>query len=389
MVSPTEDFATLRGEIAAVERPAGLSAEDCDGWGDALLELHERHGSPYVEARLEAAALWRACGQPERARAVLQEAIETMPRWARARASTTLGVLAHEAGADGDAIAHFYAALHDDPALHEARSNLIRLLLRIYEAGGAPLAGDHALQNIERWQELDPYAAGPRLARVRHSLVTARRLEDEEAREARYEEASLGLAVLVRELRYSSDPSANENEARAWAMQGEILSARGNDIDALKAMKVAAELDPMFASAHLGVGRLAIGMRDYSRAAEAFEAARDTVDPVEERERLRGLAVALRGLRRYDDAKAIYERLLEGPSPDPVDRYNRAHLELYIANAARSSPDVAALGRARDLFDAVVEATAGDPARREVHDKALAERAALDALLRTRTSTAP
>ncbi len=370
---PTTQWLALRAEIAAIDPGELRDHAQCERWALALVDLHERNGFPYVEARLEAAELWRSCNEPQRARVVLDAAVQDMPRWARARAANTLGVLAHERGAQGDAIAHFYAALRDDPALHEARSNLVRVLLRIHAGGGSSMAREHAGEQIDRWLELAPERPGPRLARARLVLIEARQEQDEAAREQLLREAALLWTPLLQQ------PHPDATRARAAMLLAEGRLIADEEVGALRAMTWAVELDPHLASARLARGRLLLHMRNFDLAREQFEIVRDDIEPVEERDRLRGLAIAYRGLRRYEDAEKIYRRLLRAPAPDPVDLYNRAHLEL--AMATHGEVDREGLVRARERFSAVVEMTQDNPQQAEVHARARAERDALDARL--------
>jgi tetratricopeptide (TPR) repeat protein len=368
---PTEVLMALRAAIAQARTDAKLTPH-CMKWADELTALHARHGEPYVGARLEAAALLHECGRPDQAQARLLEAIDAMPRWARAEARNTLGVLAHERGDDGAAIVQLQAALHADPALHEARSNLVRVLLRIYDGGGSSFARDDALQNLETWIALAPDDLRAQVQLARFHTIRARR-EPAAANDAMHA-AELQLVLVLRE-----DPPPTI-KAEVLVAMGQLRLDRGDEAQALRMLKHALELDPSRGTAALLAATVQLRMRGFHEAHAALEAAATTVDPVEEQTRLRLLAVALRGLERYDDAAEVYGRLLAVAEPDPIDLYNRAQLERYRLDR-EGGFDAVRVQEVRARFDEVLAATQGDPAHAEIQRRARAERQALDELM--------
>lgn len=369
---PTEQWDELREQIARARQAGPVQVERCTAWADELVGLHVRHGEPYVGARLEAAALLHACGRPHDAGARLSEALEAMPRWARAAAQNTLGVLAHEAGDDGAAIVHLQAALHDDPALHDARGNLVRVLSRMYEGGGSNLARDEILRQLEVWLELAPEDPRVGVYRARVQAIRARR-EPAEAEAAR-REAQLYLSLVLRD-----DPPPAV-AAEVFVVLGQLLLDQGDEVAALRCFKHALGLDPTRGSAPLLAATVLLRMRSFEEARLLLEAAATTVDPVEERTRLRLLAVALRGVRRYDQAAATYERLLAIERPEVIDLYNRAELERHVL-AQDEWFDGARVKAVHDRFAEVVAAAAGHPEHAELERRARAVQQELHALL--------
>jgi Tfp pilus assembly protein PilF len=366
---PTEQLAGLREELARAREDGGLTKQRCEAWADELVALHVRHGEPYVGARLEAATLLHECGQPLEARARLLEALEAMPRWARAEALNTLGVLAHESGDDGGALVHLQAALHADPALHEARGNLVRLLLRIYDGGGSDFARDDARRNLETWIELAPDDPRARVQLARFHVIRARR-EPAAAGETVHE-AKLLLALVLQQ----RHPPVIE--AEVFVVLGQLRLDDGDEVTALRAFKRALELDPGCGSAALLGATVLLRMRGFVEAHQVLETAAATVDPVEERTRLRLLAVALRGLTRYDEAAEVYERLLSAAKPEPVDLYNRVQLELHRLEREPDF-DAAHVEVVRQRLAEVIAATHGNPAHAEIEQRARAELQTLD-----------
>lgn len=367
---PTERLVALREEVEQARAGGALDGERCVAWADELIALHVRHGEPYVRARLDAAALLRECGRPGDAWARLAEALDAMPRWARAEAENLLGVLAHEAGDEGGAIALLQAALHHDPALHEARGNLVRVLLRIYDGGGSDFARDDIRANLEAWLELAPDDPRVRVQLAAFEVIRARR-EPAAAEDAR-REAELRLLQVLRE-----DPSPAV-VAEVWVVRGRLWLDEGDEPTALRAFERALELDPSRSAAALMGATARLRMRDFEGARRMLEAAAATVEPVEEPTRLRLLAVALRGVRRYDEAREIYERLLAVERPEPVDLYNRAELERHVLAQEDAAPDATRVTAVRERFAAVVAATRGDPRHAEVEQRAQAELRVLD-----------
>ncbi|MCX4247697.1 tetratricopeptide repeat protein [Paraliomyxa miuraensis] len=371
--SPTEQLEALRREIAQAGDRRAIEPERCSTWAEGLVELHRVHGEPYVGARLEAASLLRDCGQPDAARALLLESLDGMPRWARAEGLHTLGVVAREAGDDGGALVLLHEALRADPALHEVRASVVRLLLRFYEDGGSHFARDDAKRHLDTWLELAPEEPRVRVLEARLMMAIARR--EPEGAERLRQEAALQLHHVVAE---RPSPSI---AAEAFVGLGRLHLDHGNEVDALKAFKRALELDPGRADAALPGATAALHMRDFLTAREMLVAAARTVDLGEEHERLRLLAVALRGLRRYDDAAAIYDQLLAKPEPDPVDMYNRAHLELYRFEADTDAFDPDRVRAAREWFTKAIDAARGNPAHEELVRRSELEIHAIDELM--------
>lgn len=367
--SPTTRLLALREQIAKARAAGPLPAERCAAWAAELVALHVEHGEPYVQARLDAAALQHACGRPADARALLEDALPTMPRWARAEASNTLGVLAHEAGDEGAAIVHLQAALHDDPALHDARSNLVRVLLRIYERGGSTLARDELVRHLDAWLELAPEDPRIQVQRAALEAVEARRAPAGAAQVRR--QATLRL---VQVLGRQPPPAV---EAEALAVLGRLELDAGDEPGALRAFRRAVVLDPGCAAAVLGGAALMLSARDFAGALEQLEAAAGSVDPADERTRLRLLAVALRGVQRFDEAGEVYARLLAVAEPEPVDLYNRAQLDLYVLERTEQL-ERAQLERVHARLREVVGLAHGDPRHAELERRARASLAAFE-----------
>jgi tetratricopeptide (TPR) repeat protein len=375
-LGPTELWMELRERVAEAQKGGTLTVERCTAWADTLLALHVRHGEPYVGARLEAAALLRSCGRHERARDRLVEALEAMPRWARAEALAILGVLAHESGDDGAAIVHLHAALHADPALCSARASLVQILMRIYEGGGSEFARDDILRHLDTWQELEPDEPRVRVQKARFEVIRARR--EPQAAAAVRREARLHLFLVLR------DRVPSTIEADAFVVLCQLLLDEGDDALGLRACRRAHELDPALGSAALLAAPAMLRMRSFEEALQWLEDAATTIDPVDERTRLRLLAVALRGLRRFDDAEEVYGRLLAADPPEPLDLYNRAQLEQYRLDR-EPAPLATRIEGVRERFAAVVAATTGHPEHAELERRARAEQQALDELLAERS----
>jgi tetratricopeptide (TPR) repeat protein len=266
-------------------------------------------------------------------------------------------------------LVHLQAALHADPALHEARGNLVRLLLRIYDGGGSGFARDDALRNLETWLELAPEDPRARVQLARFHVIQARR-EPTTASEA-VPRAKLQLVLVL-----EAEPTS-AIKAEAFVVLGQLQLDRGDDETALRAFKYALELDPGLGPAALLAATVLLRMRSFEEAHHLLEAAAVTVDPVEERTRLRLLAVALRGVERYDEATEVYERLLAVAKPEPVDLYNRVQLDLHRLERG-SDFDAAQVKVVRQRLAEVVTAAHGDPAHAEIEQRARAEQQTLD-----------
>jgi Flp pilus assembly protein TadD len=115
------------------------------------------------------------------------------------------------------------------------------------------------------------------------------------------------------------EPKA-KSSAAVWNNLGLVALARGNDQEAFQAFEKASALDGEHREAHLNQATVYLDCGDYKRAEREIRKAIeiDADDP----DAYVALGVALRGQKRFDDARAAYERALAARPNHPPALYD-------------------------------------------------------------------
>jgi tetratricopeptide (TPR) repeat protein len=103
------------------------------------------------------------------------------------------------------------------------------------------------------------------------------------------------------------DPKS-KTTAPVWNNLGLVALGRGRDQEAFAAFAQAAELDRGHREAHVNQALVYLDCGDYARAERELRRSLE-IDP-DDPDGLVALGVALRGLKRFDEARAAYERAL-------------------------------------------------------------------------------
>jgi Flp pilus assembly protein TadD len=148
------------------------------------------------------------------------------------------------------------------------------------------------------------------------------------------------------------EPQA-KSTAAVWNNLGLVALAKGRDQEAFAAFAQAAQLDSGHREAHLNQALVYLDCGDYARAERELRRAVD-IDG-DDPDALVALGVALRGLRRFDEARAAYERALVLRPGHPSALYDLGVLYMDFQPDKVKARET--LGRYRKL------AAAGDPKR--------------------------
>jgi Flp pilus assembly protein TadD len=241
-----------------------------------------------------------------------------------------LGVIRAKQGQWPEAVDAFRAALALQPA---SRRTLVAFC--------------EALGRIGEWEEADKLY-GERLAadpkdddlRLRHiqalresgkiaeATEAARALLAKDGKNAAafnalglvyYRANKLPLAESAFRRAIELEPKA-KSTAAVWNNLGLVALARGNDQDAFQAFEKASALDGDHREAHLNQATVYLDCGDYKRAEKEIRKAIeiDGDDP----DAYVALGVALRGQKRFDDARAAYERALVARPNHPPALYD-------------------------------------------------------------------
>jgi predicted TPR repeat methyltransferase len=283
-----------------------------------------------IEERLAAAIVHHRAGRLDEAAAAYEEILRRDPRFAPAWSMK--GVLALQQGRSSEAIPLFERAIELDgkpPGFHLNLGNALRGAGRLDEAitayrraleldAGMTLAHNNlgnalrdrgalseAATAYRRALELDPsfFAAAANLAHV-----LAKQLELPRADVLTAHDRALALADASG---LHTPDVANLHNAR-----GNLVQAEGRMEDAIACYRRAVAVDPKFGEAHLNLGRtLARNLQ-----------IEDAIEPLRRALELRPtdlsiykqLALALRRLRRNDEATAVYEAWHAQDPADPI-----------------------------------------------------------------------
>jgi Flp pilus assembly protein TadD len=167
-----------------------------------------------------------------------------------------------------------------------------------------------------------------------------------------YRMDKLALAESAFRRAIELDPRA-KTTAAVWNNLGLVALGKGRDQEAFAAFAQAAELDHGNREAHVNQALVYLDCGDYTRAERELRRALD-IDG-DDPDALVALGVALRGLKRFDDARAAYERALTLRPEHPPALYDLGVLYMDFQQDKAKARE--SLARYRKL------AAPGDPKR--------------------------
>jgi tetratricopeptide (TPR) repeat protein len=289
---------TTTTPAAAKARPASPGLKDFDAGLRALKlggpEANERAAEAFGRATSADPSLWEAwydlgvvrwrLGDDRGAVAAFGKAEALAPgraeiRVARAEALRRLRKL-------GDARADYEAALKQEPADNATRLRLASLLREGGDTDGSVKAVREVLRRNPQGRELAD--ANVELGTV---YLAAGKME---------------LAELVLSKAAQADPK----NPRVWNALGMLALKQGKDQEAFQRLDHATDLDPSFRDARFNKATVLLDAGDYAQARAELVAALKGLDDGGDLDALVALGVAQRGLGKYDDARATWERVL-------------------------------------------------------------------------------
>jgi tetratricopeptide (TPR) repeat protein len=252
----------------------------------------------------------------------------------------------HDLGVVEARRAHFTEALDALRAALALQPGSRRTLIALAEALGASGAwGDAAKLYAERL-EADPKDDDLRLRQIQalreagktsEAVEVARALLVRDGKSAAafnalglvyYRMNKLSLAESAFRRAVELDPRGARTAA-VWNNLGLVALGRGNDHEAFEDFEKAAALDGDHREAHLNQASVYLDCGDYKRAEKelrrAIELDRDDPDAYV------ALGVALRGQKRFDDARAAYEKALRARPSYPPALYDLGVLYMDFA----------------------------------------------------------
>ncbi|MBL4689841.1 MAG: tetratricopeptide repeat protein [Nannocystaceae bacterium] len=275
-----------------------------------------------------AGAVREGCGDVTAAQALYRRVIAGGPL--ADLAHNQLGVIALERGHQAQAVAHFRDAVAANHVTKAARNNLATTLRDRYAS-----TPDDAVFRAAELQaqsvlglDSDNRRAFENLARIyydrgRHGDKAYLLLSDLVV--------SQGLAVIER---------TGEGMADLLVIRGLILVERDDVARALRAFNQAVAADADHGDAHMNLALIALRQRNFEHARDSLTVAASSPRHASNIETYLGLGVAYRGLRDFSRAQEAFERAQGLDGKDPRPAYN-----LGILYSEHVGPAAAAFDR--------------------------------------------
>jgi tetratricopeptide (TPR) repeat protein len=305
------DFQEAVKVYQAAKKDGKLSGDECERVAAAFEKVYKTHGVQMALAQFNVGVVWEECGQTDKAEGIYAQLISQAPKFDLAY--NNLGVIYWKKGQEAKALDMFKKGVEANKlSAKAARNNVAGLLRNEYVAKGDANSFNEAEKAIQGVLALDSgnQAAYENLARIYYD------------RGHRKDKSYLVLANLVvtqgvRVLRAEGRESAD-----LYNIQGLLLLERQDQVNALKAFKEAVRVEPNHVEANLNIGFISIRFRDYATAEKSFQIALKDPRQAKNVEAHLALGVAQRGLKKFKDAEASYNKALKLNASDPRPLFN-------------------------------------------------------------------
>lgn len=304
------DFKKVTDRYTAAKASGPLSASQCESFSRDFAKLYEDYKSPMTIAWFNAGAVWEDCKNTAKAEEIYKQIIAKEPKFDLAY--NNLGVISWNRKQESTALDYFKRAVAANPRTTSPRNNLAAALRNEYSSSPKQDDFDKAERELQTVLAVDSSnrLAYENLARLYYDRG---RLKDK---------SYLLLAGLVVDQAMRVLRDENIESSDLFNIQGLLFMERDNQVDALKAFKKAAEIEPSHADANMNIAMISIRFRDYGQAETSLKTALKDGRQKKNIETYLGLGVAQRGLRKYKDAEAAFKQALEVNGGDPRPLYN-------------------------------------------------------------------
>ncbi|HEY3356316.1 MAG TPA: tetratricopeptide repeat protein [Polyangia bacterium] len=293
---------------AEAKKDGGWTKGHCKGAAEAFKDVGSDHPKIAPDCYANAGAAYEHCGMIAEA----TDAYDEANRKARAviqrdyaPALVGLGRIAYQKGELEKAEDLFRKAIAADPKNAEARNAFAVVLYEKGRKGAGSTAFNEGIVHLRNALAIDSanMTAYTTLALIYYEI-------------ARDDRSKLDLAALV--CKQAKDVS--KTHAPIYNISGLIWLKKKNVTRALEDFRKAVELDDALLEAHMNIGAITLSYRDYPSAMRAFQKvlARRQNDV----EAMVGLAVALRGEKKMDEAEALYKKIAAVDPKNPAVPFN-------------------------------------------------------------------
>jgi len=304
------DFKKVADRYASARASGALSATQCESFSNDFARLYKDHGTTLTIAWFNAGAVLEECGQTAKAEEIYKQIVNREPKFDLSY--NNLGVIYWNRKQESTALDHFQRAVAANPRTTAPRNNLAAALRNEYSSSPEQNDFEKAERELQTVLAVDSSnrLAYENLARLYYDRG---RLKDK---------SYLLLAGLVVDQAMRVLKEEQVESSDLFNIQGLLFMERDNQVDALKAFKKAAELEPNHADANMNIAMISIRFRDYAQAEASLKIALKDGRQKKNIETYLGLGVAQRGLRKYKDAEASFKQAIEVAGGDPRPLYN-------------------------------------------------------------------
>jgi tetratricopeptide (TPR) repeat protein len=370
-IEAKKDFASVAARYEAAKAKGSLSKGQCDEFSKEFEKVYREHGKQMTVAFFNSGAVWDECGDTDKAEQQYLAVTKAVPKYDLSY--NNLGVIYWNRGQEGKALEYFEKAEAANIASTAPRNNLAAALRDKYTKTPEQKTFEDSEKLLQRALAVDSsnQLAYENLARLYYDRG---RLKDK---------SYLLLAGLV--IKQATDVLKTENiqSADLNNLSGLILMERDDQVNALRAFKTAAEINPKHADAHMNMALIAINFRDYKTAEESLTIA--VKDPRQKKnvEAYLGLGVAQRGLRKYKEAEGSFKKAMDVAKSDARPLYNLGILyHEHIAATQEGDFDKTPYNTAKEYYNKFVAKAGGQSGLTKQVDDAKSRIVAIDQLFR-------
>jgi len=346
-----DDFNDVVKKYESAKADGTISKDECANLASEFHKVYKKHGKQMSVAFFNAGAMWEECGEDTKAEEVYLALVKAQPKYDLSY--NNLGVLNWKRGEASAALRYFKKAVEVNPKTRAPRNNLAAALRNKYSKSPEQADFEAAEREIQRVLAVDSgnQMAYENLARLYYDRG---RLKDK---------SYLLLADLVVTQALGVFEKENIESADIYNLRGLLYMESNNLIDALKAFRKAAEVDPNHADAHMNIAMISIRFRNYEEAEKSLKVAMKDARQKRNVEAHIALGVAQRGLRKYKEAEKSFQRAQKLRAKDPRPQYNLAIL--YQEHlATQDNVDLEGIKTyyrtAREYFSQFMNAAGGD-----------------------------
>lgn len=316
-------FKSVAEKYAAATKSAPLSKGQCESFAKDFKAVYDKYGAQMTIAWFNAGAAYEECGEIDKAEEVYQAITKQVPKFDLAY--NNLGVIYWSRNQESKALDYFKKAVEVNPKTRAPRNNLAAALRNKYADSPQQPDFENAERQIQTVLAVD---SGNRLAyeNLARLYYDRGRLKDKSYLLL----ADLVVAQATRRLK----EDYGIESADIFNIQGLLYMEKDNQVDALKAFKKAAELEPSHADANMNMAMISIRFRDYAQAEKSLGIALKDKRQRGNVETHIAMGVAKRGLRKYQEAEDAFKTAMKSKSGDPRPLYNLGILyQEHIATA--------------------------------------------------------